>query len=230
MKLILEVKNLDFTYDGDKFVLKDINMQFNKGMLYGIYGKSGAGKSTLLSLLAGLEKTKTGDILYDGTDVDFISREKYRSSAVGIIFQSYNLLPQYTALENVVLSMNISGIKEKNKEDKALNLLERVGIDTDKAKRRVLQLSGGEQQRVSIARALSYNSSIILADEPTGNLDKENEDEIIKILKDLAHNDNKCVIVVSHSSNIKKSVDTVYYLDKGKPLVFFVSTISLLTC
>lgn len=216
MKLILEVKNLDFTYDGDKFVLKDINMQFNKGMLYGIYGKSGAGKSTLLSLLAGLEKTKTGDILYDGVDVDFISREKYRSSAVGIIFQSYNLLPQYTALENVVLSMNISGIKEKNKEDKALNLLERVGIDTDKAKRRVLQLSGGEQQRVSIARALSYNSSIILADEPTGNLDKENEDEIIKILKDLAHNDNKCVIVVSHSSNIKKSVDTVYYLDKGK--------------
>src|SRR5574344_2014155 len=196
---ILEIKDLNFSYDGEKYVLKDINMEFVKGKIYGIYGKSGAGKSTLLSLLAGLEKTKNGEILYDGKDIDYISREKYRSSAVGIIFQSYNLLPQYTALENVVLSMNISGIKEKNKEDKALNLLERVGIDTDKAKRRVLQLSGGEQQRVSIARALSYNSSIILADEPTGNLDKENEDEIIKILKDLAHNDNKCVIVVSHS-------------------------------
>ncbi len=213
---ILEVKDLNFTYDGEKFVLKDINMEFENGIIYGIYGKSGAGKSTLLSLLAGLEKTKNGTILYDGKDVDFISRERYRSSAVGIIFQSYNLLPQYTALENVILSMNISGIKEDNKEEKALKLLERVGIDVDKAKRRVLQLSGGEQQRVSIARALSYDSEIILADEPTGNLDKDNEDEIINILKDLAHKENKCVIVVSHSPNVKKHVDQLFMLDKGK--------------
>lgn len=213
---ILEVKDLDFTYDGDKFVLKDINMNFENGVMYGIYGKSGAGKSTLLSLLAGLEKTKNGTILYDGKDVDYISREKYRSSAVGIIFQSYNLLPQYTALENVILSMNISGIKEENKPAKALRLLERVGIDADKAKRRVLQLSGGEQQRVSIARALSYDSKIILADEPTGNLDKDNEDEIITILKELAHKEKKCVIVVSHSANVKHHVDKLYMLEKGK--------------
>jgi len=213
---ILEVKNLNFTYDGERFVLKDINMEFENGIMYGIYGKSGAGKSTLLSLLAGLEKTKNGSILYDGQDVDFISREKYRSSAVGITFQSYNLLPQYTALENVILSMNISGIKEDNKEEKALKLLEKVGIDVDKAKRRVLQLSGGEQQRVSIARALSYDSKIILADEPTGNLDKDNEDEIINILKDLAHKEKKCVIVVSHSTNVKKHVDQLFQLDKGK--------------
>lgn len=216
MMAILEVKDLNFTYDGEKFVLKDINMEFENGIMYGIYGKSGAGKSTLLSLLAGLEKTKNGTILYDGQDVDFISREKYRSSAVGIIFQSYNLLPQYTALENVILSMNISGIKENNKEEKALKILEKVGIDTDKAKRRVLQLSGGEQQRVSIARALSYDSKIILADEPTGNLDKDNEDEIINILKDLAHKEKKCVIVVSHSPNVKKHVDKLFMLDKGK--------------
>jgi len=213
---ILEVKELNFTYDGEKLVLKDINMEFENGIMYGIYGKSGAGKSTLLSLLAGLEKTKNGSILYNGQDVDFISREKYRSSAVGIIFQSYNLLPQYTAVENVILSMNISGIKEDNKEEKALKLLEKVGIDADKAKRRVLQLSGGEQQRVSIARALSYDSKIILADEPTGNLDKDNEDEIINILKDLAHKEKKCVIVVSHSPNVKKHVDKLFMLDKGK--------------
>ena len=213
---ILEVKELNFTYDGEKLVLKDINMEFENGIMYGIYGKSGAGKSTLLSLLAGLEKTKNGSILYNGQDVDFISREKYRSSAVGIIFQSYNLLPQYTAVENVILSMNISGIKEDNKEEKALKLLEKVGIDADKAKRRVLQLSGGEQQRVSIARALSYDSKIILADEPTGNLDKDNEDEIINILKDLAHKEKKCVIVVSHSTNVKKHVDQLFQLDKGK--------------
>lgn len=213
---ILEIKDLNFTYDGERFVLKDINMNFENGIMYGIYGKSGAGKSTLLSLLAGLEKTKNGTILYDGQDIDFISREKYRSSAVGIIFQSYNLLPQYTALENVILSMNISGIKEDNKEEKALRLLEKVGIDFDKAKRRVLQLSGGEQQRVSIARALSYDSKIILADEPTGNLDKDNEDEIINILKNLAHKENKCVIVVSHSPNVKKHVDQLFLLEKGK--------------
>lgn len=213
---ILEIKDLNFTYDGERFVLKDINMNFENGIMYGIYGKSGAGKSTLLSLLAGLEKTKNGTILYDGQDIDFISREKYRSSAVGIIFQSYNLLPQYTALENVILSMNISGIKEDNKEEKALRLLEKVGIDFDKAKRRVLQLSGGEQQRVSIARALSYDSKIILADEPTGNLDKDNEDEIINILKDLAHKEKKCVIVVSHSPNVKKHVDKLFLLEKGK--------------
>lgn len=213
---ILEIKDLNFTYDGERFVLKDINMNFENGIMYGIYGKSGAGKSTLLSLLAGLEKTKNGTILYEGQDVDFISRERYRSSAVGIIFQSYNLLPQYTALENVILSMNISGIKEDNKEEKALRLLEKVGIDTAKAKRRVLQLSGGEQQRVSIARALSYDSKIILADEPTGNLDKDNEDEIINILKDLAHKENKCVIVVSHSPNVKKHVDQLFLLEKGK--------------
>ncbi|MDD3452851.1 MAG: ABC transporter ATP-binding protein [Bacilli bacterium] len=213
---ILEIKNLNFSYDGKKQVLSDIDMDFKRGILYGIYGKSGAGKSTLLSLLAGLEKTNDGDILYEGNDIDKMSREKYRSSTVGIIFQSYNLLPQYTALENVILSMNISGIKEKNKKIKALELLNKVGIDEIKANRRVLQLSGGEQQRVSIARALSYDSKIILADEPTGNLDKETEDEIIDILKTLAHNENKCVIVVSHSLNVKKSVDHIYYLLNGK--------------
>jgi len=213
---ILEIKNLNFSYDNKKQVLKDINISFNRKKMYGIYGKSGAGKSTLLALLAGLEKTKTGEILYDNKDIDLISREKYRSSAVGIIFQSLNLLPQYTALENVILSMNISGVKEKNKTEKALAFLNKVGIDETKANRRVLQLSGGEQQRVSIARALSYDSKIILADEPTGNLDGENEDEIINILKNLAHEENKCVIVVSHSTNVKNNVDEVLYIEKGQ--------------
>ena len=213
---ILEIKDLNFSYDNKKQVLKNINISLEKNKMYGIYGKSGAGKSTLLSLLAGLEKTKDGTILYNGKDIDQISREKYRSSNVGIIFQSYNLLPQYTALENVILSMNISGINIKNKKEKALELLDSVGIDEIKANRRVLQLSGGEQQRVSIARAISFDSKIILADEPTGNLDKETEDEIIDILKRLAHKENKCVIVVSHSANIKNNVDEVIYLEKGQ--------------
>ena len=213
---ILEIKNLYFSYDNKRQVLKDINISFEKNKIYGVYGKSGAGKSTLLSLLAGLETTKKGEIIYEGKDVDQISREKYRSNNVGIIFQSFNLLPQYTALENVILSMNISGIKVNNKKQKALELLESVGIDEAKANRRVLQLSGGEQQRVSIARAISFNSKIVLADEPTGNLDKETEDEIIDILKRLAHIENKCVIVVSHSANIKNNMDEVICLEKGQ--------------
>ena len=213
---ILEIKNLYFSYDNKRQVLKDINISFEKNKIYGVYGKSGAGKSTLLSLLAGLETTKKGEIIYEGKDVDQISREKYRSNNVGIIFQSFNLLPQYTALENVILSMNISGIKVNNKKQKALELLESVGIDEAKANRRVLQLSGGEQQRVSIARAISFNSKIVLADEPTGNLDKETEDEIIGILKRLAHTENKCVIVVSHSANVKNNMDEVICLEKGQ--------------
>lgn len=213
---ILKIKDLDFSYDGKKQVLKDINIDFERNKMYGIYGKSGAGKSTLLSLLAGLETTKTGEILYEDKDIDHMSREKYRSSTVGIIFQSYNLLPQYTALENVILSMSISGVKSDNKKEEALKRLEKVGIDEAKANRRVLMLSGGEQQRVSIARALSFDSKIILADEPTGNLDKETEDEIISILKNLAHQENKCVIVVSHSLNVRNSVDEVLYLEKGQ--------------
>ncbi len=215
---ILKIKNLNFSYNNNKKVLNDINIEFEKGKIYGIFGKSGAGKSTLLSLLAGLEKTKDGDILYNDMDVDNISREKYRSTVVGIIFQSYNLLYKYTPLENVILSMNIAGIKNINKKEKALELLNKVHINEEKANSKVLHLSGGEMQRVAIARALSTSAEIILADEPTGNLDKANEDEIITILKNLAHKEDKCVIVVSHSENVKNMVDKVFYLENGKIL------------
>jgi len=213
---IIEVKNVSFSYDNKKQVLKNINMNFKEGKVYGIYGKSGAGKSTLLSLLAGLEKTKIGDILYKNVDIDKISREKYRSNNVGIIFQSFNLLSHLTALENVILTMDISNIKIKNKKEYALNLLSEVGIDEQKAKRKVLMLSGGEQQRVSIARALANEPSVIIADEPTGNLDRETETDIVNILTSLAHKKNKCVIIVSHSLFIKDQVDQVYYLEHGK--------------
>lgn len=213
---IIEVKDVSFSYDNKKQILKNINMNFNEGKVYGIYGKSGAGKSTLLSLLAGLEKTKTGDILYKNVDIDKISREKYRSNNVGIIFQSFNLLSHLTALENVILTLDISNVKIKNKKEYALKLLCDVGIDDQKANRRVLMLSGGEQQRVSIARALASDPSVIIADEPTGNLDRETETDIINILINLAHKNNKCVIIVSHSLFIKDKVDIVYYLEQGK--------------
>lgn len=213
---ILKIENLNFSYDKEKYVLKDINLDFKEGKAYGIFGKSGAGKTTLLSLIAGLEKITDGDILYDKKSIKKINRDNYRSSEIGVIFQSYNLLPHLTALENVILSMDISKVKVQDKKKKALELLKKVGLDEKKANRKILTLSGGEQQRVSIARALSYDAKIILADEPTGNLDKETEEDILDLLISLATKDNKCVIIISHSNKVKEKVDIVYYLVNGK--------------
>lgn len=213
---ILRVENLSFTYDRETFVLRDINMSFESGVCYGIFGKSGAGKSTLLSLLAGLDVSKYGHIYYKNRDLFQMNLDQYRCNEIGIIFQSYNLLPQLTAIENVILSMDISNLKVKDREKKAKSLLKKVGLNEEKMNRRILQLSGGEQQRVAIARALSYDSEVILADEPTGNLDPEMESEIINLLINLAHKDKKCVIIISHSLNIKNSVDKSLSLANGK--------------
>ena len=216
MNSILRVEDLSFTYDKQKFVLKDLNMEFSKGSTYGIFGRSGAGKSTLLSLLAGLETSKYGHIYYKNKDLFKMNLDKYRCNEIGIIFQAYNLLPQLTAIENVILSMDISNLKIKDREKRAKKLLEKVGLNEELMNHRVLQLSGGEQQRVAIARALSYDSEIILADEPTGNLDPDMEDEIINLLQELAHKENKCVIIISHSKNVKEKVDKIYHLVNGK--------------
>lgn len=215
----LEVNNLSYRYEDakkDDYVLKNLNMSFDKGKIYAIKGKSGSGKTTLLSLISGLEKKYEGEILYQDKPLKKMNLDKYRNTDIGIVFQSYNLLPQFTAEENIVLSMDINSLKNINKKEKALELMKSVGLDEKLAKRRVLKLSGGEQQRIAIARSLSYNPNIILADEPTGNLDKDTEDEIMKIFIDLAHKENKCVIIVTHSKNVSDKVDKVYELEKNK--------------
>ncbi len=219
MKEILKLENVCYHYkdaDIDDYVLKNINYKFEKGKIYAIKGKSGSGKTTLLSLISGLETNYEGLITYNNQDLKSINLDKYRNTYVGIIFQSYNLLPHLTALENIVLSMDISKYKNKDKKEKAINLMKQVGLDESFKDRRVLKLSGGEQQRIAIARSLSYNPDIILADEPTGNLDKETEDEILKIFTNLAHKENKCVIIVTHSKNVCDSADFVYELKKVK--------------
>jgi len=216
---ILEVKNVNYRYsdaEADDYVLRDINLSFELGKSYAIKGKSGSGKTTLLSLISGLEKKYEGEILYNGNDLAKMDLDKYRNSDIGIVFQSYNLLPQFTAEENIILSMDISNVKDVDKKEKALELMKQVGLNKSLAKRRVLKLSGGEQQRIAIARSLSYNPKIIIADEPTGNLDKETENEILKIFNNLAHKENKCVIIVTHSGNVCDSVDQVYDLKKSK--------------
>jgi putative ABC transport system ATP-binding protein len=211
---VFKIEDLCYSYDnGKKLVLDNINYEFEKGKTYAIMGKSGTGKTTLLSLMSGLDVPRSGKILYNDINIAKINENKYRSNHVGVIFQSLNLLPHLTALENVELSMDISDIKIKNKREHALKMLAKVGLDTEKANRRVLRLSGGEQQRVAIARTLSYNPDVILADEPTGNLDAVNEKQVLDIFKDLAKIDNKCVIIVTHSENISNEVDTVYNLE-----------------
>lgn len=214
---ILKIENVSYRYEDAKeneYVLKDINYEFELGKIYAIKGKSGSGKTTLLSLISGLETKYEGNIFYDDKDLKNIDLDTYRNTYIGIVFQSYNLLPHLTAIENIILSMDISKVKVYDKKKRALELMESVGLDSSFANRRVLKLSGGEQQRIAIARSLSYNPNVILADEPTGNLDKETEDEILKIFKRLAHDENKCVIIVTHSKNVCDNVDVIYELKK----------------
>lgn len=214
---ILKIENVSYRYEDAKeneYVLKDINYEFELGKIYAIKGKSGSGKTTLLSLISGLETKYEGNIFYDDKDLKNVDLDTYRNTYIGIVFQSYNLLPHLTAIENIILSMDISKVKVYDKKKRALELMESVGLDSSFANRRVLKLSGGEQQRIAIARSLSYNPNVILADEPTGNLDKETEDEILKIFKRLAHDENKCVIIVTHSKNVCDNVDVIYELKK----------------
>ena len=209
---VLSLQNISFSY-GKTPVLIDVSYEFEKGKMYCIIGKSGAGKTTLLSLLSGLAAPNSGEIIYDGKSIAKIDKYTFRSKFIGVVFQSFNLITKYTALENVVLSMDVSGAKIKDKKQKALQLLESVGLDEDEANRRVLKLSGGQQQRVAIARALSYDPDIILADEPTGNLDRDTQKEIMDIFRELA-NQGKCVILVSHSSDVAAMCDERYELTK----------------
>ncbi|GGP08113.1 ABC transporter ATP-binding protein [Oceanobacillus neutriphilus] len=217
--MILEAKDLNYYYqDGEqrRYILKDTSISFEKGKFYTILGQSGSGKTTLLSLLSALDSPHSGEVLFNGDDIKKIGYEKYRRNNVGIIFQSYNLVPTFTAVENVLVPMSITEneIPEDTKTV-AYNLLDYIGIVKNKADRLVNRLSGGEQQRVAIARALATNVELILADEPTGNLDEEMEQEIIEIFKKLAHEHGKCVIVVTHSNEIALQSDQAFRLRKG---------------
>lgn len=214
---ILKLENVGYRYKDapkDSYVFKNVNYEFEQGKMYAIKGKSGSGKTTLLSLITGLEKCTAGKVLYDGKDLKKMNLDTYRNTDIGIVFQSYNLLPSLTAIENIILSMDISKVKVNNKKEKALSLMKSVGLSEDQAKRKILKLSGGEQQRIAIARSLSYNPKIIIADEPTGNLDKDTENDILNIFKHLAKDENKCIIIVTHSQNVCDRADIVYELKK----------------
>ena len=214
---LMKIENLTYRYDSSKKnVLNKMNVEFDKGRVYTIVGKSGSGKTTLLSLISGLDVCTDGSILYNGKNLKDINRDDYRAKSIGVIFQSYNLLLNASAVENIVLSMNISGSDVKNKKEYAYQLLNKISIDQETADRKILKLSGGEQQRIGIARALAHNPDIIIADEPTGNLDSETESDIMDILSNLAHNNGKCIIIVTHSKKVSSYADEIYGITDGK--------------
>jgi putative ABC transport system ATP-binding protein len=218
----LEIADVTYRYDGGtESVLKDVSAVFERGKVYTIIGQSGAGKSTLLSLISGLDVCKEGEVYYNGKNLRQLDRDEYRAKSIGVIFQGYNLLLNSTAIYNITLSMSISESDIKGKKEKkevGYSLLRKVGIDRETADRKILRLSGGEQQRVGIARALSHDPDVIIADEPTGNLDAETEAAVLQILTRLAHEENKCVIIVTHSENVTAVADEVIGIRAGRLL------------
>ena len=203
---ILEFTNLKYSYDGRQGILKGISGKMELGKMYAILGPSGCGKTTLLSLIGGLDSPSNGQIYFDGQDISKTGLSDHRKKHVSFIFQAYNLIDYLTPMENVALTSKLP----------PLPILERLGLTKEEARRNVLKLSGGQQQRVAIARALASEAPVILADEPTGNLDEDTAQDITEILKESAHQLNKCVVVVTHSNELAKQADVVFHLKHGQ--------------
>ena len=220
MSDILRLENINYSYiDGgyERHILKDLSYSFEAGKFYTVLGPSGSGKTTLLSIIAGLDTPKSGEIYFNGRNIKEIGLHKYRRNEISIVFQQYNLISYLTAVENVLLAMSETDNKlPKDRKTVAYNLLERFGIVRTKADRMIGQLSGGEQQRVAIARSLASNVNLIFADEPTGNLDTATEKEIIGIFKELSHDFGKTIIVVTHSDTVSAMSDQRVLLKDGK--------------
>lgn len=206
MMSIMEIKGVRYSYDNKRNVLKGVSAELDAGKMYAILGPSGCGKTTLLSLLGGLDSPLEGQILFDGQDIEITGLAAHRKNNAAFIFQSYNLIDYLTPKENVALTSKLP----------PQPILERVGLTEEESKRNVLKLSGGQQQRVAIARALASDAKVILADEPTGNLDEDTATEIISILKECACQMKKCVVIVTHSNELAKQADVILRLKKGQ--------------
>ncbi len=205
---------MSFSYKkGGKEIFKNVNIQFDAGQLYVLYGKSGIGKTTFLKLLGGLLSPTSGRIEFCGKDISDL-KNKYRKENISLIFQDYCLIPYMTPIENVHLALGIQG---KSKSDHEIrSIFNDFNITEEECSRRVSRLSGGEQQRVAIVRSVILETDCLLADEPTGNLDEENELKIIKLLKNIAHDKGKCVIVASHSKEVLENADVAYRVRNGE--------------
>ena len=213
--MILKLEEVFYKYNRNApYILNGMSYEFEKGKLYAVMGGSGSGKTTLISIIAALDKPSSGKIYYDGIDISKINGDEYRAKKCSIIFQSYNLLYNYTAVDNITTILNVSGYKG-DYNSRADELLAEVGIPSEKRGYVVQNLSGGEQQRVAIARSLAADSEVILADEPTGNLDKTNGENVMNIFKNAVDKYNKCIIIVTHSDFVAEYADCVVNIDNG---------------
>jgi putative ABC transport system ATP-binding protein len=219
---MLEVKNVKRVFpSGDVKVLavNDVSFSVPEGQFASIVGRSGSGKSTLLSLLGALDKPTSGSISVDGKDIAKLGDHaliRYRCQKIGFVFQNYNLVPNLTAVENVSLPMEFAGLAKAERKKRAVELLEQVGLKGDELQRKPGRLSGGQQQRVAIARSLANKPKLILADEPTGNLDSQTGRMIFELLHDLAKTQNTTIIVVTHDLDIAGKTDKVFKLKDGR--------------
>jgi len=219
---MLKITNLTKEFQSGDINVKAVNnisLEVPTGVFSTIVGKSGSGKSTLLSLLGALDKPSSGQIDVDGADITKMGDSKlikYRRDKIGFIFQGYNLIPNLSAIENVMIPLEFAGISMKERKNRAQKLLLQVGLDESKQLRKPGKLSGGEQQRVAIARALANKPNLILADEPTGNLDSATGKIIIKLLKELAKSENTTIIAVTHDDGIASEAEITFRLKDGK--------------
>lgn len=215
---ILELKDVSYSYKS-KYqqidAVKHVDCYFEQGKAYAIVGKSGSGKSTLLSLLAGLDVPTSGNVLFEGRPTTTMNLAKYRRECAPMIYQSFRLFPLLTVSENITYPMELRGFKGKKARDRARELIARVAMPESVLDRFPNMLSGGEQQRVAIARALSMDSKLLLADEPTGNLDEENGQNIVDVLISLARANDYCVVIASHDLSILPKVDLVFRMNSG---------------
>ena len=215
---MLELRNVCYTYQTKAQpvkALRDVSAEFEPGKMYAVVGSSGSGKTTLLSLLAGLDVPGSGKIFFRGERTADMDRDRYRFSHVSIVYQNYNLFAHLMALENVAYPLYLRGLPKKEAEAHAQKCLSEVGITEDKQRRMPGLLSGGEQQRVAVARALASNAELILADEPTGNLDITNGMQVVSILLRLAHEEGRCVIIVTHDLEIAAEADEIMMMRDG---------------
>lgn len=212
--MTLRTHNIGYWYTNnpDDYLFKGVNLTFGKGKVYSILGQSGSGKTTFLSLLAGLDSPKAGEIYLEDNDINKSGLTNYRKNSVSTIFQAYNLMTYMTARQNVQTALEISNKPVDNA--KIEELFELVGIPKEMIDKPVLQLSGGQQQRVAIVRALATEHDLIIADEPTGNLDEETTQDIVNIFKDIAHKQNKTVIIVTHETAVAQETDVTFELKK----------------
>lgn len=215
--MTLKVENLTYYYTNpEDYLFKEVTQTFAKGTVYAILGQSGSGKTTFLSLLAGLDTPKSGTMSYDDQIIKASNLTNYRKKTVSTVFQAYNLLTYMSAYDNVKTAVKISAVKFEDEKVAIEEALEKVGLTNEMIYKPVSKLSGGQQQRVAIARALVLNHDVIIADEPTGNLDEETTAQIVELFKKIAHEDKKIVIIVTHETEVANASDVVYTLKHRK--------------